>query len=73
VNALWFLSAIVLGMCIGAVGLSLWFVRSMNKPENARKFLSDTYKSVHAHWLQVSKDDATQVCPCCGWSPKEHA
>jgi len=57
------------GVLIGAVAWSIFLVAQLNKPEKAKEFIRAMYAKTHGHWLQKSKDDATPVCPCCGWSP----
>ncbi len=42
----------------------------MRDPAVARRMLEGLYQTAHPHFLQVSRDDATRVCPCCGWTER---
>jgi hypothetical protein len=58
----------IVGVLVGTNGFALWMVLRIRKPEVAVKMLKSAYRSSHLHWLQVSKEDDTPVCPCCGYS-----
>lgn len=65
-----FLCGVVLGSGLGMIALARWWIWHTNKPEIGRAMLQSLYQTAHPHWLQVSRDDSTPVCPCCGWHPK---
>ena len=66
-----FLGGAVVGSLLGILALTRWYVWRLSNPEVVRDILKSFYRSAHPNWLQVSQDDTTRVCPCCGWSEKE--
>jgi hypothetical protein len=64
-------ASMLFGVVLGAVALIRWWIWRTTKPEVARAMLKAIYRKAHPNWLQISKDDTTRVCPCCGWSEKE--
>lgn len=56
------------GVIAGVVGLARWYVWRLQSPDVARAMLKNVYRHSHGHWLQVSRQNTTPVCPCCGWS-----
>lgn len=63
--------SILVGAVSGAIALARWWSWRTRQPEFARAILKAIYRKAHPNWLQISKDDTTRVCPCCGWSEKE--
>ena len=61
----------IIGAVFGALALARWWVGRTSRPEVAQAMLKSLYRKAHPSWLQVSKEDATRVCPCCGWSDTE--
>ena len=64
-------ASFVLGALAGILALTRWYVWRLSNPEVVRDILKSFYRRAHPNWLQVSQDDTTRVCPCCGWSEKE--
>lgn len=60
--------AFALGALVGALALARWYFSRMRRQDVAIDLLKGAYRVSHGHWLQVSKDDDTPVCPCCGFS-----
>jgi hypothetical protein len=58
----------IVGVLVGTNAFALWLHLRLRKPEVAVAFLKNAWRVSHAHWLQVSKEDDTLVCPCCGFS-----
>lgn len=58
----------LVGMAVGALALTRVWLSAMSKPEKAREFLMRMHATSHPHRLQVSLNDTTPVCPCCGWT-----
>jgi hypothetical protein len=61
----------LVGAIAGAVALARWWVWRISNPDVAQAILKSVYRRAHPNWLQMSRDDTTRVCPCCGWSEKE--
>ncbi len=59
------------GSLVTFVALVRWWNERLKDPEVALAILKKCYRDTHPHWCQVSKDDKTPVCPCCGWSETE--
>jgi uncharacterized protein YneF (UPF0154 family) len=60
--------AFAFGLVVGALLTVAQLVRRMRNPAVAQRLLRRLYAQAHGHWLQRTRDDATPVCPCCGWS-----
>jgi hypothetical protein len=65
---MWFPIVFLIGVLVGTNAAAVWMVYRLRKPEVAREILKNCYRTSHLHWLQVSEDDETPVCPCCGFS-----
>ncbi len=63
--------AFTVGMIVGAAGIARWYFWRLDQPGVAREAIKAMYRRSHPHWLQVSKNDPTRVCPCCGWNETE--
>ncbi|HEX9640581.1 MAG TPA: hypothetical protein VGB13_04635 [Candidatus Krumholzibacteria bacterium] len=59
---------VLVGMVLGAGGLTYIWLRTVRKPEHAVRMLAQWWKTAHPHWCQISEDDSRRACPCCGWS-----
>jgi len=70
---IWFVGPIcfLVGVIVGAAAYVRWWRWYVSKPETAQAMLKRVYRYAHPNWLQISKEDTTRVCPCCGWSEKE--
>jgi hypothetical protein len=68
-----FLAGAAIGSLVGAIALARWWGWHIRKPEVCQRMLQTAYRLAHPHWLQISRDDTTPVCPCCGWHPTKSA